>query len=275
MPTQRPTVEPGHPQQGEESLFVRVLGPVDVEISGRVVAIGSRLERKLLAVLAVAVNHAVSTAQLAQVLWGDEPPSSQANTLQTHIHRLRGLLGHDRIASDDQCYWLVASHDELDAVLFEQLVGRAAASRTDREACRSLCQEALAYWRGVPFGMFADEDPFRLEVIRLEELRIFVCELRLETEIALGNEEMVVGALEALVGEYPYRERIWELMVVALALSGRRVEALRGCRDLRAVLAEVGLEPTPDVRQLEQDILDDLPDLRRRLTTNPNGMARR
>ncbi len=76
---------------------------------------------------------------------------------------------------------------------------------------------------------------------------------------------MVVGSLEVLVEEHPYRERFWYLLVVALALSGRRVEALRACTDLREILAEVGLEPIAAIRQLEDEVLTEQADVRGRL----------
>jgi DNA-binding SARP family transcriptional activator len=163
---------------------------------------------------------------------------------------------------------------ELDALGFEVLGAETAAARSDPARCLALCEEALALWRGAPYGDFAAEDPFRLEVIRLEGMRMFLIELRIECEIVLGNEALVVGALEALVEEYPYRERIWHLLIVALSLCGRRVEALAACTRLRELLATVGLEPAMQIRALEGEILVEDPQVRPRLRSLLRESAR-
>jgi len=249
-----------------ELVMVRVLGPVDVVTTAGVVPIGSRLQRMVLAALAISANHTVSSDQLAQILWRDEPPPSRDNTLQTYIARLRNALGHDRISTaEEHGYELRVASDELDALVFERLANQAATARSQPDQCRGVCKRALALWRGVPFGELIDDDPFRLEAIRLDEVRLFVIELQLECELALGRSEVVVGALEALVEEYPYRERIWHLLIAALSMCGRRVEALRACDQLRAVLGEIGLVPTFEIRHLEDEIVEEDPAVRAHL----------
>jgi DNA-binding SARP family transcriptional activator len=247
---------------------VRVLGPVDVVVDGRTVALSSRLERVLLAALAVSTNRAVTTDQLADILWVGEPPPSRDNTLQTHVSRLRHLIGHAAIVSEERSYTLAVDLDQLDAVRFEHLAKAAAAQRADPETCLALCREALALWRGTPFGELADDDPFRLEAIRLEQIRLFVVELRLGSEIAIGLEEIAAGALEALVEEYPLREHLWHLLIAALALSGRRTEALRAYERLRLILRDVGLDPGAPTRELVAGILAESADIRSDLLTS-------
>lgn len=249
----------------DKLVMVRVLGPVDVVVSGDAVTIGSRLERLLLAAFVESANQAVSTNRLAEILWGAEPPPSRDNTLQTYISRLRATVGGARIATEGDSYILRVAEDEVDAGRFEHLVGAAAAARDDPERCRRLCDQALSLWRGSPFGAFTDDDPFRLNALRLDGIRLFALELNLGSEIALGNEALAVGPLEALVADYPYRERLWHLLVVALSLSGRRVEALRACTDLRQTLAALGLEPTLVIRDLEDEIATEAPDVRSKL----------
>lgn len=247
-------------------VMIRVLGPVDVITTQGQRAIGSRKERLLLAALAVSANHFVSSDMLAEILWLGDPPPSRDNTLQTYVWRLRHLIGEDRIVtSENQSYSLLVSAAELDALVFEGLVAQAVAKRTDPIPCRNACRAALQLWRGVPFGNLADQDPFRLEAIRLDEARMFTSELKLECDLALGREEIAIGALEALVEEYPYRERVWHLLIAALALNGRRVEALRAFHRLEEVLGEVGLEPTPEIRELEDAILTDANEILPRL----------
>jgi DNA-binding SARP family transcriptional activator len=246
-------------------LFVRVLGPVDFVQDGAIVAPGSRLERKLLGALALSANHSVTAYQLADVLWGDDPPASRTNTLQTYVSRLRHSLGQGRITSEDNSYLLQLAASELDALVFEQLVTQAAGSREDLARCRAICSDALDLWRGSAFGTFATEDPFRLEALRLDEIRLYALELTLECDLQLGKVEIAVGSLEALVEEHPYRERLWALLVAGLAMSGRRVEALRSGDRLRHVLGDLGLEPSADFSTLEDEILNDGPDLKERM----------
>lgn len=245
--------------------MVRVLGPIDLMTKASVVVPKGRIGRKLLGALAISVNHAVSFDRLAEIIWRESPPPSVENTLQTYIFRLREDLGHERIIGEDHSYALQLNPDQLDALAFERLASRAADSREDPGRCVAVCREAMSLWRGVPFGEFADEDPFRLEAMRLDELRLYVMELQLAAELELGREEMVVGTLEALVEDHPYRERLWYLLIEALALCGRRVEALRAFHSLRAILARVGLEPSAEIRNLEEEIVSEDPRLRPRL----------
>lgn len=246
-------------------MLIRVLGPVDLLIDGARVSVGGRHERMVLGALAISANHAVSLDQLAQILWDDSPPPSMRNTLQTVVSRIRHRLGGDRVLGSDHAYELRVSIDELDALMFERDVLDAQAGRDDPERCLQLCRQALGLWRGPPFGDLGDEDPYRLEGIRLTELRLFAMELQLECQIEMGRAEPAIGTLEALVHEHPYRERMWYLLVHALATNGRRVEALRSCGALRELLSEVGLQPSADMRQLEEGILMESPEVRPQL----------
>jgi DNA-binding SARP family transcriptional activator len=150
---------------------------------------------------------------------------------------------------------LIASPDDVDALRFERLVGDASESRENPERRRSICTEALGLWRGRPFGDLADDEGFRLEAYRLDELRLFSMELSLEAELDLGHHELVIGELESAVEEHPYREHLRILLATALARSDRRVEALRACARLRHELAAVGLGPSDELITIENSIL--------------------
>jgi DNA-binding SARP family transcriptional activator len=235
--------------------MIRVLGPIDLLTASGTQSIGSRQARALLGALVIAAGHAVPTHQLRIALWGDSPPSSADNSLQTYVSRLRRVLGHDAIVRADHSYRLDVSRSQIDALRFEDLLTDAAESRSQPGRCQLLCRRALALWRGEPFGDLADAEPFELEVIRLDELRVTTMELALETELALGGHEIAVAELEVAVQEYPYRERLWHLLIEALLRDDRRVEALRACQNFRETLAGAGLEPCDDLRRLEDHIL--------------------
>ena len=235
--------------------MIRVLGPIDLLTASGARSIGSRHTRALLGALVIAAGHAVSTHQLQIALWGDSPPSSADNSLQTYVSRLRRVLGHDTIVRADHSYRLDVSRSQIDALCFEDLLTEAAESRSQPGRCQRLCRRALALWRGEPFGDLADAEPFQLELIRLDELRVTTMELALETELALGGHEIAVAELEVAVQEYPYRERLWHLLIEALLRDDRRVEALRACQNFRDTLAGAGLEPGDELRRLEDRIL--------------------
>lgn len=237
--------------------MVRVLGPIELLTADGVHAIGGRQLRSTLGALVVGLGHAIPADQLIAVIWRDDPPASAPGTLQSYVSRLRRMLGSSAIEREDHTYTLRIEPERVDACVFERLVGEALAAEPDPAARRRICDRALGLWRGTPFGDLADEDPFRLEAIRLDELRLSAMELRLTADLALGRADLVVGPLEAAVDEYPYREHLWMLLIEALAREGRRVEALRTAERLHHVLGSVGLETSAALRRLEDDIVND------------------
>ena len=238
---------------------VRVLGPVDVLSPDGPQSVGGPQARAVLATLVIGVGHAVAVDFLHRTLWGDHPPDSANNTLQSYISDLRHLLGSAAIKRVDHAYELDIDSQNIDAVRFETLLGQAIAAKDDPEQCLRLGRAALRLWRGRPFGDLADDEPFRLEAFRLDELRLATMELSIEADLVLGNHELVVSELEVAIEEHPYREHLWYLLIEALAGHGRRVEALRACRRLRTVLAEVGVQATDELRLIEQQILEGHP----------------
>jgi DNA-binding SARP family transcriptional activator len=235
--------------------IIRVLGPIDVLTPSGPVNVGGRQARALLGALAIGADHAVPIDHLYEILWGDHPPASAYNTLQSYVSHLRHILGADAIVRMDHSYELRADADTIDALAFERLVNAAAESREDPERSQVICREALTLWRGRPFGDLADDEGFRLEAYRLDELRLLAMELILEADLLLGHDELVVGELESAVEENPYREHLWYLLIAALSGCGRRVEALRACTRLRDELAEVGLAPAEQLNAMEKAIL--------------------
>ena len=125
-----------------------------------------------------------------------------------------------------------------------------------------MLESALACWRGSAFEEFAEHDWARLEAMRLDELHILAQEELFEARLALGDHAALVGDLEALVTRHPLRERFWHQLIVALYRSGRSAEALRRAEALRTLMREeLGLDPSPALRELEGRVLNDDPTL--------------
>lgn len=237
--------------------MIRVLGPIDIGAPEGELSVGGRQARALLGALAIGANHAIPIDHLEEVLWPEDRPASADNTLQSYVSHLRGLLGAGSIARLDHSYRLNVGPDDIDALRFEALLVEAVALEEMPEARLQCCRKALGLWRGQPFGDLADDEAFKLETYRLQEMRLTAMEFGLEAELALGRHELIVGELESAVREHPYHERLWYLLIEALAHSGRRVEALREASKLRRLLADVGLQVSNDIAELEQQVLDD------------------
>ena len=114
----------------------------------------------------------------------------------------------------------------------------------------------MRLWRGPALADLRYESFAQGEIGRLEELRLAAVEDRIEAELGLGRHDQLVGELESLVSEHPTRERLRGLQMLALYRAGRQADALEAYREAReALLEELGLEPGPDLKELEQAIL--------------------
>jgi DNA-binding SARP family transcriptional activator len=204
-----------------------ILGPLEVSDDGRKLALGGPKQRAVLAHLILRANRVVQADLLIDGLWGDEPPESARNTLQTYVYRLRKLLGESRIEGREGGYVLVATPDEIDVVRFESLVKEGKASMSsDPAAAAAILADALSLWRADALADVTEEPSLRGEAARLEELRLAATEHRIAAEIAMGGHSTVVSELESLTARYPLRERMWANLMLALYRSGRQAEAL-------------------------------------------------
>ena len=150
--------------------------------------------------------------------------------------------------------------DELDLLRFERLVEEAQQA-TPELAARRL-REALDLWRGPPLADLADESFAQAEILRLEEVHLVCVERRIAADLELGRHAELVGELEVLVRDHPLREGLCAQLMLALYRSGRQAEALNVYRETRSLLVdELGIEPNPVLRELEQAILRQEPDL--------------
>jgi DNA-binding SARP family transcriptional activator len=240
----------------------RVLGPLQVVDEARVLPLGGLKQRAVLALLLLERNRVVPRDRLVNALWGDSPPASAANSVQVYISKLRRLLdgaeGESVLVTAPPGYRLHVPAGALDADEFEQLVNDAktALSAASFAEAETLIAGALSLWRGPALADLASEHFARAEIARLEGLRLEALEARFEAMLSLGREREAVGELHALVALHPLDERLRAQLMVALYRSGRHSEALETYRAFRQLLDdELGLEPNPELRRLEQAIL--------------------
>ncbi len=222
---------------------ILILGPVEARRNGETIHIGGHHQRAVLAALVLSANHSVRADELAWVVWGDDPPPSADGTIQSYVSRLRHLLGSDAILNEDHSYMLVAECEQLDSCRFERLVHEARARLADDPgAALEATRAAIALWRGPVLGLLGDEEFGHLEAIRLEELRLLAVEIETECELRLGQWAECASRLRALVIEYPYRERFWRLLVQALFVDGRRLEAMATYDEYQRWMSDSNLE---------------------------------
>ncbi len=246
---------------------VRVLGVLALEAGGREVHVAGSHRRRLLALLASRAGRMVAVDAIVDALWGEDPPPTAAKTVQSHVVRLRrSLSGVDAelIETVPGGYRLAVDPAAVDAVRFEQLAGdgRRELSRGAIGPASELLSEGLALWHGPAYAEFGDAEFAAAARVRLDELRLRAIEDLAEAQISSGTVAAAIPDLEHLVVEEPGRERAWALLMRALYAAGRQHHALVAYQRARRALAEsFGLEPGPELRALERQILDQDPEL--------------
>jgi DNA-binding SARP family transcriptional activator/predicted ATPase len=237
---------------------VRILGPFHLEDdSRRIMSVGVR-QRAVLAALVLHANEVIPSEQLLVELWGQDSPASAANALQAAISRLRRVLPSDRLITAAPGYMLRVFPAELDAAQFEQFIfeGRDALAAGAAAEAVQLLDQAMALWRGPALTDFIYEPFAQAEIARLEELRLACIEERFEANLALGSTGALTAELGRMVAGHPLRERLRGQLMLALYRSGRQAEALETYRQFRrALMDELGLEPSSALRELQAAIL--------------------
>lgn len=240
-----------------------MLGPLEVLDDGRPLSIGGLKQRAVLAHLILQANRIVPAERLIDDLWGQDPPDTARNTLQSYVSRLRKVLGDGRIEGRGGGYVLSVAPEEVDLSRFESLVRRGKASLgSDPSGAAATLAEALDLWRGPAFADLAEEPSLRGSIARMDELRLGATEHRIAAELALGRHSTMVSELEALTARYPLRERLWAHLMLAMYRSGRQAEALDAFQRAQQVLQEeLGADPSEELLDLNQQILRRDPEL--------------
>ena len=242
----------------------RILGPLEVWDEGGELSLGGPKPRALLAVLLLHPNEVAPTDRLIDELWGEDAPEDAAAALRVNVSRLRKALPQDVLTTRPPGYVIRVEPDELDLHRFERLAdeGRGLLARGLAADASERLREALSLWRGPALADFAYESFAQAAIARLDEIRLAALELRIEADLALGRHDELVGELEALVAEHPLRERLWRYVMTALYRSDRQAEALDAYRNARrALVDELGVDPSPALQEMERAILRQDPSL--------------
>ena len=231
----------------------RILGPLDVVDKDETLPLGGGRPLALFALLLLHANEVVSTDRLVEELWQEQPPATAEKIVRNYVSLLRKQLG-DRLVRQAPGYLLRVEPGELDSERFETLVREA--REQEPAAAAATLRQALALWSGPPLAQLAYEPFAQREIASLEELRLGALEDRIDADLQLGRDRELVPELEQLVREHPLRERPRSLLMLALYRAGRQTEALDVYADGRRTLVdELGLEPSPELQELQRRIL--------------------
>ncbi len=216
---------------------------------------GSDAQRTLLEALLLDRGEVVSSDRLAELIWGDDQPADPNAALQSHVSRVRRRLPESAtIAAEGSGYVLRCDDDLVDAVQFGRHHEAGLQATTAHEQLAA-AERALDLWRGTPFPEL-DDTRASAERARLTEAHTTLVELRAEALVRLGRPQDAIGSLESLLVDEPMRERAVSWLMKAYVMAGRKHDALGAYGRLRTgLLEEAGLDPSPELRALETDII--------------------
>jgi DNA-binding SARP family transcriptional activator len=253
-------------------VWITLLGPVELVSGGTAVPLGGRKQRAVFALLALDAGRVVPVDRLLRELWPDDAPRQSMMSLQSCVSRLRRVLSGiafpdgeapPQIVTKPPGWVLQVPPGSVDTEEFLRLAneGRALLSVDEPEAAAGRLAEALSIWTGPPMGDL-DLDVASADRTRLDLQRLDVGESLLEAQLAAGESTTVAEAAARFTEENPFRERGWISLMLALYRSGRQADALAAAARLRRALAdELGLDPSPEVTSLVEQMLQHDPDL--------------
>lgn len=241
-----------------------LLGPVEGTLGAETLSLGGAKQKTVLAILLLANGRSVSVDHLIESVWGDEPVPGALATLRVFVSNLRRSVAPDADAAHgirfDGHGYACKFEYELDAFEYEELCRRAAIALPAQAP--SAWRSALGLFRGEALGGLESTEPVRREQVRLTESRLAAIDSLFRAELASGCHREIVAELLAAVDEHPLREELRSSLMLALYRSGRQVEALRTYQQFRTqMIGELGIEPSPEMRRLEQLVLDQAPEL--------------
>lgn len=240
-------------------MHFKLLGPIEVWHEDRPIPMGSGRQRFVLALLLLNADRLTLSDQLVDALWDEPPPTTKAQ-LHNMISDLRRRLrigDSDLIVTHSSGYELRLGSHALDLTRFRRLVelGKNAVSTGEHSHAATLLSEALSLWRG-PALADVHRDPAAIIRQALHEEHLTAREVRLDVEMVLGRYDDVLQELATLIVEYPYRERLHEIRMAALAGMGQRADALAAYRQVYEQFTDdLGVPPGPSLQRLHQEIL--------------------
>ncbi|SDU54723.1 BTAD domain-containing putative transcriptional regulator [Gordonia westfalica] len=243
----------GEPQT--PAVEIGVLGPLTLRIDGVDTAVTGARRRALLAVLAMAGPHGVTTMRLVDSLWDEQLPADPTAALHNLVSRLRRHFGRysDVVERRPAGYRLVVPDDAIDAAVVRELV-TTATTASDPEIRLRLTRRALGLWRGQPLGEFSGVADLDAERVALEELRSRLDDVHLDAMLETGGPGAAAAAKDALAAA-PLRESTARILIRALAAEGNTAEAMAAAAGFRVRLAEeTGLDPSPALAVLEEQV---------------------
>jgi DNA-binding SARP family transcriptional activator len=262
-----------------------VLGPLLMTANGTRVPLGAPKQRAVLAMLLINRNRPVSVDALINAVWDEDPVPAARTSIQAHVSNLRRLLRtagvdpYQVLASAPPGYQLSVADADCDLGRFvtARAEGIQAAAAGRFEDASNQLSFALAEWRGPVLDDLRDFAFVDAFATALMEEKVAVHTARAEAEIACGRAGAVIGELEALTAEHPYREPLWAQLITAYYVTERQSDALGAYRRLKTALAHgLGIDPGPTVSALHERILRQEPLVAKRatLTTRKRGVYR-
>jgi DNA-binding SARP family transcriptional activator len=246
------------PQSQPADLSFQVLGPLEVSHGGRPLPVSGRTTLVLLAGLVLSAGRLVPVDSLIEWIWGADLPARPRGALHSGVARLRRVLGEDLVETAPLGYRLRAEGFQVDLLRFRARVADAASALAvgaDEDALDAL-DDAVRLWRGAPLSNVDSPALQREAVPQLTEEYLRVVEQRAELCLRRGRNAAVVQELSALVHRHPFHERLVGLLMIALMRSRRQADALAAYHRLReALAAELGIDPSPALRDLQSRIL--------------------
>lgn len=244
---------------------IKILGNLEFLKDGHASTPSPPMVRRILALLAVRTNRLVPLTSFVEELWGERPPRSAETTVRGYVCQLRKVLseglqepGEELLVTRPPGYLLRVPEQDLDAYVFERLTenGRAELMNGHPQRASELLRRALSLWTGRALANVSHGRTLQAHVINLEEQRLRALELRIQADLELKRHRDIIGELRSLVATNPLNEWFHGQLIVALARSGRRFEALQAYQHLLTLMrTELGLEPSFDLQRLRRELL--------------------